>query len=103
MNRQVDMLTLVLLIWFDSRGGLVFFFKFFILKGEMIMEKMKHGAVYTCRRLRLLSYLKEHGRLPFETIPDVRNPLFNVWRFRNDAELEQLIDDYFAEIESNKQ
>nr|DAL06815.1 MAG TPA: hypothetical protein [Caudoviricetes sp.] len=103
MNRQVDMLTLVLLIWFDSRGERYFFLKFFILKGEMIMEKMKHGAVYTCRRLRLLSYLKEHGRLPFETIPDVRNPLFNVWRFRNDAELEQLIDDYFAEIESNKQ
>lgn len=82
-------------------GGI--FFKFFILKGEMIMEKMKHGVVYTCRRLRLLSYLKEHGRLPFETIPDVRNPLFNVWRFKNDAELEQLIDNYFAEIKANKQ
>lgn len=70
----------------------------------MIMEKtMQHGEVYTCRRLRLLSYLKEHGRLPFETIPDVRNPLYNVWRFRNDAELEQLINNYFAEIEANKQ
>lgn len=79
------------------------FFKIFILKGEMIMEKMKHGAVYTCRRLRLLSYLKEHGRLPFETIPDVRNPLFNVWRFKNDAELEQLIDNYFAEIKASNQ
>ena len=80
------------------------FFIFFILKGEMIMEKtMQHGEVYTCRRLRLLSYLKEHGRLPFETIPDVRNPLYNVWRFRNDAELEQLINNYFAEIEANKE
>ena len=47
------------------------------------MEKMKHGAVYT--------------------IPDVRNPLLNVWRFRNDAELEQLIDNYFAEIKANNQ
>ena len=69
------------------------------------MEEMtrQHGEVYTCRRLRLLSYLKEHGRLPFETIPDVRNPLYNVWRFKNDAELEQLIDNYFAEIEANKE
>ena len=82
----------------------VSFFKI-ILKGEMIMETTtrQHGEVYTCRRLRLLSYLKEHGRLPFETIPDVRNPLYNVWRFRNDAELEQLIDKYFAEIEANKE
>ena len=63
---------------------------------------MKHGPVYTCRRMRLLSYLKEHGRLPFETIPDVRNPLFNVWRFHNDEELEQLIDDYFEQIKTNK-
>lgn len=64
---------------------------------------MTHGEVYTCRRMRLLSYLKEHGRLPFETVPDVKNPLFNVWRFRNDEELEQLIDNYFAGIEANKQ
>ena len=65
-------------------------------------KTMRHGAVYTCRRMRLLSYLKEHGRLPFETIPDVRNPLFNVWRFHNDEELEQLIDDYFEQIKVNK-
>ena len=52
--------------------------------------------------MRLLSYLKEHGRLPFETIPDVRNPLFNVWRFHNDEELEQLIEDYFEQIKANK-
>ena len=63
---------------------------------------MKHGQVYTCRRMRLLSYLKEHGRLPFETIPDVRNTLFNEWRVHNDEELEQLIDDYFEQIKTNK-
>lgn len=56
---------------------------------------LKHGEYYTCKRLRMLQYLKEEGFLPYLTLPDSGNPRFNVWRFKNSPELEEVIDRYF--------
>ncbi|MBQ2408864.1 MAG: hypothetical protein II309_05465 [Bacilli bacterium] len=53
---------------------------------------------YTCKRLRLLEYLRKEGFLPYMTLPDVDNPKYNVWRFKNTPELEEAIDKYFKEM-----
>ena len=57
---------------------------------------------YTCKRLRMLQYLKEQGFIPYLTLPDVQNPRYNVWKFKNTPELEDAIDRYFDEL-NNKQ
>lgn len=51
---------------------------------------------YTCRRLRLLEYLKSKGFMPEITVPDANNPRYNVWKFRNTPELEDAIEEYFG-------
>lgn len=51
---------------------------------------------YTCRRLRLLEFLKNKGFVPEITVPDADNPRYNVWKFRNTPELEDAIDEYFG-------
>ena len=60
------------------------------------MNECKHGEYFTCKRLRLLEYLKNEGFCPYLTLPDVSNPRYNVWRFKNSPELEKAIDRYFA-------
>lgn len=64
------------------------------------MERQtKHRAeFYTCKRLRLLEFLKKKGFVPIMTLPDVDNPRYNVWRFKNTPELEDAIDEYFANL-----
>ena len=39
---------------------------------EKNME-MRHGAIYTCKTLRMLGYLKQKGFMPFVTEPDANN------------------------------
>lgn len=61
------------------------------------MNNCKHKAeYYTCKRLRLLQYLTEKGFQPYLTLPDVKNPKYNVWRFTNSPELEEAINEYFG-------
>ena len=63
----------------------------------METRQCKHRAeFYTCKRLRMLEYLKKEGFVPFMTLPDVNNPRYNVWRFKNTPELEEAIDRYFG-------
>lgn len=59
-------------------------------------QMMKHGATYTCKRMRMLSYLKEHGFLPYVTVPDIKNPKYSVWLFNSSPELERCIENYFS-------
>lgn len=59
---------------------------------------LKHGDNYCCRRLRMLSYLRELGFEPFATVPDVNNPKFNVWLFNNSPELEDAIHEYYNHL-----
>lgn len=61
------------------------------------MERQcKHkNEFYTCKRLRMLEYLKSKGFIPCLTVPDVNNPKYNVWKFKNTPELEDTIEEYF--------
>lgn len=61
------------------------------------MEQLKYGETYVCKRLRMLSYLYEKGFRSTAVMPDFDNPKYNVWVFDNNAELEQAVDEYFAE------
>lgn len=58
-------------------------------------ELMHKAKYYTCKRLRLLAYLKEKGFKPFKTIPDANNTNYNWWLFENTPELERALDHYF--------
>ena len=59
-------------------------------------RKCKHkNELYTCKRMRLLEYLKRNGFLPVMTVPDCDNPRYNVWKFVNTPELEECIENYF--------
>ena len=62
---------------------------------DMDNKTMRHGAVYTCKRMRMLSYLKEHGFLPYATVPDIKNPKYSVWLFNSSPALEQCVENYF--------
>lgn len=55
-----------------------------------------HGEVFTCKRLRLLSYLRKRGFIPYATVPEVTNPVFYNWLFKNTPQLENALDEYFS-------
>ena len=59
------------------------------------MENRHEREYYTCKRLRMLSWLKNRGFMPYEVIPDVNNPKFNCWLFKNTPELQQAVTEYF--------
>ena len=58
-------------------------------------RELKHKGLYTCKRLRLLEFLKSKGFKPFKTIPDATNPSYNWWLFENSADLERVVEEYF--------
>ena len=57
--------------------------------------EMKHGAVYCCRRLRLLEHLLDKGFEPYATVPEPENYKYKNWLFNNSPELESVITEYF--------
>ena len=57
---------------------------------------------YTCKRLRMLEYLKMRGFKPEVTIPDATNPRYNWWLFEYTPELQQAVSDYFETYFGNK-
>ena len=73
----------------------------FNLMEEKNME-MRHGAIYTCKTLRMLGYLKHKGFMPFVTEPDANNGRYNVFKFYNSVELEEAIEEYFEQIKTDK-
>lgn len=81
--------------WFDSRGERYFFIFF---KEERIMENMKHGEEYVCKRWRMLTWLMQRGYKPIRTIPDVKRTDYFNWVFQNTPEFEQDVEIYFAEL-----
>ena len=65
--------------------------------------ELKHGKTYTCKRYRLLEYLViDKGFECIRILPDPMNPKYKWWEFNNSPELEQAVEDYFANIERNK-
>lgn len=65
------------------------------IKSEHRME------YYTCKRIRLLSYLRAKGFIPYETIPDLQNPKYYNWKFHNTPELQEAIEEYFSRYKKN--
>lgn len=53
---------------------------------------------YTCKRMKLLIFLRNKGFIPEQTIPDLYNPKYLVWRFKNTPELESAIEEYFSQV-----
>lgn len=53
---------------------------------------------YTCKRMKLLIFLRNKGFIPEQTIPDLHNPKYLVWRFKNSPELEKAIEEYFSQL-----
>ena len=57
---------------------------------------MNEVKTYTCRRMRLLSYLCENGFQPIKTLPYPANPRYNVWLFDREVEgFEDTLKTYF--------
>lgn len=64
-------------------------------------KNCKHGKVFTCRRLRMLNYLRDRGFIPFKSVPEINNPKYYNWLFYNSPELEQAINEWF-EMQRNR-
>lgn len=63
------------------------------------MENQKHKSdYYTCKRLRMLQYLMEHGFEPYATIPEPTNVKYSWWLFHNTPELEKCVEEYFINL-----
>lgn len=60
------------------------------------MRTIKHPKVYSCKRYKLYSYLRDKGFEPYSVQVEQRNPKYINWMFRNTPELEDAIDAYFA-------
>ena len=59
---------------------------------------VKHGEVYRCKRYKLLTYLRNKGFIPFQTVPEFENPKYLNWLFKNSSELEDAINEYFNQM-----
>jgi hypothetical protein len=66
------------------------------------MTENKYKDIYTCKRMRMLEYLKKRGYTPYATIPDPTNARYNWWLFENSAEFEQCVNEYFAGLKSKQ-
>lgn len=66
------------------------------------MIENKHRDIYTCKRLRMLEYLKKSGFSPYATIPDPTNDKYNWWLFENSPEFEQCVNAYFEQLKNRK-
>jgi ribulose bisphosphate carboxylase small subunit len=64
-----------------------------------MMKERKHSReYYTCKRLRLLQYLIERGFEPYTEMPDPTNYKMRWWLFKGTVELDEAIDEYFAQF-----
>lgn len=64
---------------------------------DNIMEKEK---TYTCRRLRLFTYLKKAGFDEEYSRPDIKNTKFLVWVFKDSDALEAKVKEYYDYVNS---
>ena len=60
------------------------------------MNERKKPRYYYCKRLRLLDYLVRRGFRALGTMPDAKNPKYNVWKFEYTPELDKTLREYFA-------
>lgn len=62
---------------------------------QMLNDNTHTNKYYTCKRMRLLEYLRDKGFEPEKSIPDPGNPKYNWWLFKNTKELSQEVQAYF--------
>ena len=63
------------------------------------MEYLNHHRnkpYYICKRLRLLEHLRMKGFIPYQILPDVRNPKYLVWMFENTPELADAVEEFLV-------
>ncbi|MEA4921406.1 MAG: hypothetical protein VB078_10875 [Clostridiaceae bacterium] len=60
------------------------------------------NKVYCCKKMRLLEALALAGFTPFGMMPDRKAPSRVVWLFKKTSELENAIEDYYAQIPVNR-
>lgn len=58
---------------------------------------MERYNTYTCKRMRLLTFLMDKGFMPFVTLPDKDNPSYRVWKFHYSDELQEALDEWFGQ------
>lgn len=68
----------------------------------MMERQCKHGAIYVCKRLKMVRFLRDRGFIPFKTLPDKDNPKYNVWQYYNTPELEDAVTEYFVLLKAGK-
>lgn len=61
------------------------------------MEEQTTRKPFYCKRLRLLSYLRQCGLYPVAAIPDKDNPHYTVWKFAGSEKLDAALQEYFAD------
>jgi hypothetical protein len=66
------------------------------MNNVMNVAKKKEYKIYVCKRLRLYTYLHEHGFIELFVRPDKFNPHYYVWIFRNSEELQNAIKDFYS-------
>ena len=54
---------------------------------------------YYVKRLRIVTLLREKGIFPLETLPDLRNPRFNVWKYEATPELMEIVETFYKSLE----
>lgn len=59
------------------------------------IEKHSSKMIYYCKRLRLLTFLKSKGILPFASEADKNNPKYNVYLYHVDEKLLTALYQYF--------
>lgn len=64
------------------------------------MTETRHKDTYTCKRLRMLEYLKKKGYTPIATIPDPTNDRYNWWIFENSPTFEACVSEYFEQLKN---
>ena len=79
--------------WTLKKGKLKMYKKEFKGKKHTYTQDSKY---LVCKTPRLCVYLQKKGFMFDKVSPDKKNPLFNVWFFKNSDELYDVVEDYFA-------
>lgn len=70
------------------------------MKNEQMNQNRttKHGAVYCCKRTKLMAFLRMKGFIPFKVLPELYNPKYLNYYYYNSPELEDVITEYFSQF-----
>lgn len=59
------------------------------------MTKDGSKKTYVCRKLRVHTYLTEHGFKPYRIVPDMRDPNRLVWLYEDNGKVRDAVEDYY--------